>query len=98
MRVVVKSAHQNFQHIDMTVAAEYRCKYDIFEGLLSAYSLAAHTQRHIFNTDKNDGQQQTKDVRYALQIYEQGRAGVKSKDDPSVKRGSTEMTTLKESE
>lgn len=54
------------------VAAEYRCKYNILEGLLSSYSEAARTQRQLLQPEtKMDGKK--RDAQYALQIFEAGR-------------------------
>ena len=67
------------------VAAQYRCKYNIFEGLLSSYSEAARTRRQLMQpeTKGSDGKQK-KNAQYALEIFEEGR----KKEDKS-KRGNT---------
>ena len=68
------------------VAAEYRCKYNILEGLLSSYSEAARTQRQLLQpqpdstkSSESGGsrqQQPKKDAHYALEIFEEGRGAI----------------------
>jgi len=90
-------------NLPLHIAAEYRCKYNIFEGLLSSYSEAAHTRRQLMQQPdtKSEGRQK-KYAQYALEMFEEGRGadnrsldmkstlGAKS-NDPSINKGSTEM-------
>jgi hypothetical protein len=77
---------------DHKVAAEYRCKNSIFEGLLTSYSEGAKVKRQLVHSDstiQGEGRQRKQqDARYALEIFEAGRGSdMKSEVDAKVNGG-----------
>ena len=73
------------------VASEYRCKYDIFEGLLTSYSEGANIKRQLDSATKGEEKQGKKDAKYALEIFEEGReSDVKSKVGTQTALGEAE--------
>ena len=74
-------------NLPLHIAAEYRCKYDILEGLLSSYSGAALLKRQLLQqpeaaSKKDSGEgggeqgrtkKDTRAPQYALEIFEEGR-------------------------
>jgi hypothetical protein len=76
------------------VASEYRCKYNIFEGLLTSYSEGANIKRQLVQPDsatKGQGKQGKKNAKYALEIFEEGRGSdMKSKVGTQTALGEAE--------
>ncbi|KAL7539747.1 hypothetical protein ACHAXR_009569, partial [Thalassiosira sp. AJA248-18] len=71
-------------NLPLHIAAEYHCKYNILEGLLSSYNEAARVQRQLLQSDTKSEGRQKKDAQYALEIFEEGRGS----DDMSLDMGS----------
>jgi len=65
-------------NLPLHIACQFRCKYDIIEGLLSAYGEAARIRRHsVRNIEKSPrGPRHKKPAEYALAIFEEGRGVV----------------------
>lgn len=82
-KILILSGHK--------VASEYRCKYIIFEGLLTSYSEGANIKRQLDSTSKGEGKQGKNDAKYALEIFEEGRgSGMKSKVGTQTALGEAE--------
>ncbi|KAL9188156.1 hypothetical protein ACHAXT_006534 [Thalassiosira profunda] len=66
-------------NLPLHIAAEYRCQFNIMEGLLSSYSEAAQVQRQtipLIDASKAETGRKKNQAMYALEIFEEGRVKI----------------------